>query len=55
MRKVLVTLLAIGSLGAIASPAVAATSGPPLPQIPKDCHEWNDLLGIDNVRDCSGD
>ena len=55
MRKVLVTLLAVGSLGAIASPAVAATGGPDIPPIPRDCHDWNELLHIDNVRDCSGE
>ena len=55
MRKSFITLLAVGSLGAVASPAVAATAGPDLPKIPQNCHEWNDLLGIDNVRDCSGD
>jgi hypothetical protein len=52
MRKILVAALAAGSLAAVASPAIAATSGPPLPKIPQDCHDWNDLLGIDNVRDC---
>ena len=54
MRKVLVTLLAAGSLGAVASPALAAQDVPEIPKIPQNCHEWNELLHIDNVRDCSG-
>ena len=55
MRKLIVTLLAAGSLGATAAPALAATAGPDIPKIPSNCHEWNDLLGIDNVRSCDGD
>ena len=50
MRKtVLVLALAAFLSGATAAPALA---GPDLPKVPKSCHEWNDLLGIDNVRDC---
>jgi hypothetical protein len=51
VRKTLITLALAGLFaGASASPALA---GPQLPTVPKDCHEWNDLLGIDNVRDCN--
>ncbi len=35
------------------APAATAAAGPPGGiTIPKDCHEWNELLGIDNVRSC---
>ncbi len=50
MRKTVLTLaLAAAFAGATAAPALA---GPPLPTVPKDCHELNALLHIDNVRDC---
>jgi hypothetical protein len=26
----------------------------PVPSIPQNCHEWNALLHIDNVRSCDG-
>jgi hypothetical protein len=50
MRKALLALVVIASFG----PSTAAiAAGPPI-TIPKDCHEWNQLLGIDNVRSCDG-
>ncbi len=47
MRKVLIvlSLLAV-TTGLSAAPALAG------PSVPKNCHEWNALLHIDNVRDC---
>ena len=50
MRKTLITLALTGLFaGASAGPALA---GPEVPSVPKNCHEWNQLLGIDNVRSC---
>jgi hypothetical protein len=48
MRKVLVLVVVLGSFG----PVAAATAKPI--EIPSNCHEWNQLLGIDNVRSCDG-
>jgi hypothetical protein len=51
MRRVLVlTALTAAVLGGTAAPALAA--GPELPKVPKNCHEWNELLHIQNVRSC---
>ena len=47
IRKLLVAVVVIGSFGPVAS----AAAGPPV-KIPKNCHEWNELLGIQNVRSC---
>ena len=50
MRKVLIVLSMLAAItGISAGPALAAQS---VPSVPKDCHEWNALLHIDNVRDC---
>lgn len=49
MRKLLPVLVALASFGPLAASAAA---GPEIPSIPKNCNEWNELLGIDNVRDC---
>lgn len=52
MRRALtVATLATALLGVSAGTALAA---PPVPD-PRNCHEVNKALGIDNVRDCSGD
>jgi hypothetical protein len=51
-RLVVLTALAAALLGTGAAPAFAALPVD-LPD-PTDCHEVNDFLGIDNVRDCSG-
>lgn len=45
-------LLAAVAVGGVALAGAAAAAPPELPKVPKDCHEWNDLLGIDNVRSC---
>lgn len=37
---------------ALVAPATALAA-PPI-KIPTNCHELNDLLGIDNVRSCDG-
>jgi hypothetical protein len=34
------------------APATAVAGPPGSITIPKDCHEFNELLGIDNVRSC---
>ncbi len=48
MRKVLIVLSLLGAFTvAGAAPALAAGPG-----VPKNCHELNALLHIDNVRDC---
>lgn len=50
LRKTLLTLaLSAAFAGALAAPASA---GPEVPSVPQNCHEWNELLGIDNVREC---
>ena len=54
MRKVMVMVFAVASFGSLSGVAGAAQQGPDLPKIPQNCHEWNDLLGIDNVRSCDG-
>ena len=51
MRKLMIAAFAAASLIPAGS-AAAAQDGPDLPKIPKNCHEWNQLLGIDNVRSC---
>ncbi len=48
MRKILAILSLAAAMTAVsAAPALAAG-----PSIPKDCHEWNALLHINNVKDC---
>ncbi len=49
MRRLLLVVSLIGLFSVAAGPALAA---PPVPTVPKDCHEWNDLLHIQNVRSC---
>jgi hypothetical protein len=50
LRKPLTVVALVGVLTALgAAPALAST---PLPSVPKNCHEWNALLHIDNVKDC---
>jgi hypothetical protein len=53
VRTLVLALATAGMLAGIATPAVAAAAGPKIPDL-TDCHEVNRLLGIDNVRDCSG-
>ena len=46
-------LIATLCLTAVAPASTAfAAAPPPDVKIPQNCHEWNDLLGIDNVRSC---
>ena len=45
-------LLAAAALASVALAGAAAAAPPELPKVPTNCHEWNDLLGIDNVRSC---
>lgn len=52
MRKVMVVVFAVASFGPLAGSAAAA--GPDLPSVPQNCHEWNELLHIDNVQSCDG-
>ncbi len=50
MRKILAVLSLAAAMTAVgAAPALAAG-----PSVPKNCHEWNALLHIDNVRSCDG-
>ena len=50
MRKTLIVLALTGLFtGGVATPALA---GPEVPKVPSNCHEWNQLLGIQNVREC---
>ena len=49
MRRLLLVASLTGLFSVVAGPAIAA---PPLPTVPKDCHELNDLLHIQNVRNC---
>lgn len=52
MRKLLIVLSLLGSLIALgAGPAFAGTgiSGPP-----KNCNELQELIGMQNVRNCDG-
>lgn len=49
--RALVLALVAASLLAGTTTASAARIGPPIPDL-SDCHAVNDLLGIDNVRDC---
>jgi hypothetical protein len=51
LRKPLIVLALVGVLGAVATPALAAPPSP-VPSVPKNCHEWNELLHIQNVRSC---
>ena len=53
MRKLMIAAFAAAAL-VPAGTATAATAGPEIPKVPTNCHEWNDLLGIDNVRSCDG-
>lgn len=48
-RLVIAAAVTALSAGAVA-PALAG--GPDLPKVPTNCQEFNDLLGIDNVREC---
>ena len=50
VRKLLIVVSLLGAMTALgAGPALAATA---VPSVPKDCHEWNALLHIQNVKDC---
>ena len=53
MRKPLIVLALVGMFSAVSVPAFAAPPSP-IPSIPQNCHEWNALLHIDNVRSCDG-
>jgi hypothetical protein len=48
MRRLLVAT----ALASVALAGGAAAAPPEVPKLPSNCHEWNDLLGIDNVRSC---
>lgn len=48
MRRV----LALSATALVLAAGAASAAPPEVPKVPKNCHEWNDLLGIDNVRDC---
>jgi hypothetical protein len=50
MNRALATLFATAAALVIPATALAA---PPV-HIPQNCHEWNELLHIDNVRSCDG-
>jgi hypothetical protein len=55
LRKPLIVLALVGVFGALGvAPALAAPPSP-VPSVPKNCHEWNALLHIENVRSCDGD
>jgi hypothetical protein len=45
-------VLALVFAAALLAPT-AASAAPPI-KIPQNCHEWNALLHIDNVRSCDG-
>lgn len=49
MRRLLLVVSLTWLFSAVAGSAMAA---PSLPTVPQDCHEWNALLHIDNVRSC---
>ena len=49
MRRI---LLLAGLTAMFASTGGAALAAPGLPTVPQNCHEWNALLHIDNVRSC---
>lgn len=49
MRRV---LLVAGLTALFASSTGSALAAPDVPTVPKDCHEWNALLHIQNVRSC---
>ena len=52
MRRLLVAVAVVGLLTGAAG---AASAAPGLPTVPKNCHEVNELLHIDNVRSCDGE
>jgi hypothetical protein len=53
VRKTVVTLALTALFGGLAAtPALAGPPVPTVPSVPKNCHEWNSLLGIQNVRSC---
>ena len=54
MRKILTVLAVVGVMSAGAAPALAAPPSP-IPGVPQNCHEWNELLHIQNVRSCDGE
>jgi hypothetical protein len=45
-------LAGVFAAAALVVPATASAA-PPI-HIPQNCHEWNELLHIDNVRSCDG-
>jgi hypothetical protein len=52
MRNPLIVLAMVGAFAAAGvAPALAAPPSP-VPSVPKNCHEWNQLLHIQNVRSC---
>ena len=51
MRKIMIAAIAVAVLVPAGS-ASAAAAGPDIPDAPANCHEWNELLHIDNVRGC---
>lgn len=50
MRRLLIATAVVGLLTGASGSALAAP--PELPGVPKNCHEWNQLLHIQNVRSC---
>ena len=50
MRKTVLTLVVLGLFTAL--PAAPALAGPTVPQ---DCRDVQQLLGIENVKDCRND
>ena len=52
-RLLLIPVLTAAVLGVTAAPALASPPVP-VPPVPQDCHDWNELLHIDNVMDCDG-
>ena len=56
MRTSLLVVALVGMFSAVgAAPALAEPSIPSVPSVPQNCHEWNDLLHIQNVVACDWD
>jgi hypothetical protein len=54
MRKPLIVLALVGAFAAAGTVPALAAPPSPIPSIPQNCHDWNKLLHIDNVRSCDG-